>query len=549
MRSLTIKAKLILFAVLGVMFTVFVGADGYWGETVQSSVLEEVVTNSIALRNHMQADMRHEGILADVLAALRAGSSPNRQQQEMATIAQEFARHAEIMRKSIADNQKLVLDAAVQKQMQTVNPALESYINKATAIIRRAAQDAPGAQQDYPDFKASFEALEVEMDKLSDLIEASDARAKQNASVSANASRGWLIFLTLSSMIVLALTSFFIIRSITQPLQRMENYMQELSQGRGDLTRRLPQQGADEIGRITRAFNMFIGQLHDMVVQIKHSAATVTGTSDTLSSRSGDIKRRADQLADRVMQISAATEEMSVSVSEVASSVGVTSTAADQARAIAAKGQQGVAHGVAMTQRMVDKVKNSASGIRELNDSVQKIGVIANAIKEIADQTNLLALNAAIEAARAGEQGRGFAVVADEVRKLAERTTASTADITTTIQQIQGATEINVHAMHEVETDVLASAEYMRGEESTLGQIVSAADEVSRMAGHIASATREQSSAVEASAKGMEQVSVLSEENNFAVAEFDLAAQSLSSASAELQQLVSQFQVEARHAS
>jgi len=284
------------------------------------------------------------------------------------------------------------------------------------------------------------------------------------------------------------------------------------------------------------------------VVQIKLSAATVTGTSDTLTNRSGDIKRRADQLADRVMQISAATEEMSVSVSEVASSVGVTSTAADQARAIAAKGQQGVAHGVAMTQRMVDKVKSSASGIRELNDSVQKIGVIANAIKEIADQTNLLALNAAIEAARAGEQGRGFAVVADEVRKLAERTTASTADITTTIQQIQGATEINVHAMHEVETDVLASAEYMRGEESTLGQIVSAADEVSRMAGHIASATREQSSAVEASANGMEQVSVLSEENNSAVAEFDFAAQSLSSASAELQQLVSQFQIEARHA-
>jgi len=232
----------------------------------------------------------------------------------------------------------------------------------------------------------------------------------------------------------------------------------------------------------------------------------------------------------------------------VASSVGVTSTAADQARAVAAEGKKGVAHGVALTQRMVQKVQSSASGIRDLNDSVQKIGAIANSIKEIADQTNLLALNAAIEAARAGEQGRGFAVVADEVRKLAERTTSSTADISATIQQIQGATETTVHAMQEVETEVLESAEYMRGEENTLGQIVSAADEVSRMAGHIASAAREQSTAVEESAKGMEQVSVLSEENNAAVAEFDQAAQALSSASAELQQLVSQFQVEARRA-
>jgi len=548
MRNLTIKAKLILFALLGVTFTVLVGADGYWGETVQSDALDGVVTNSVALRNHMEADMRHEGILADVLAALREGAAPNRRADEMATIATEFARHAEIMRKSIADNQKLILDAAVQKQMQTVNPALESYIGKAGAIIQRASTDIQSAQNDYPDFKASFEALEKEMEALSGLIEASDSSAKAHASAASKSSRGWLVGLTLCALITLSLVSYFIIRSITQPLQRMEDYMQELSQGRGDLTRRLPQQGTDEIARITRAFNQFIGQLHDMVVHIKQSAATVTGASGTLSSRSGDIKRRADQLADRVMQISAATEEMSVSVSEVASSVGVTSTAADQARAVAAEGKKGVAHGVALTQRMVQKVQSSASGIRDLNDSVQKIGAIANSIKEIADQTNLLALNAAIEAARAGEQGRGFAVVADEVRKLAERTTSSTADISATIQQIQGATETTVHAMQEVETEVLESAEYMRGEENTLGQIVSAADEVSRMAGHIASAAREQSTAVEESAKGMEQVSVLSEENNAAVAEFDQAAQALSSASAELQQLVSQFQVEARRA-
>jgi methyl-accepting chemotaxis protein len=548
MSSLTIKAKLILFAFLGVLFSILVGAGGYWGQAAQSNSLDEVVTNSIALRNHMEADMRHEGILADVLAALHEGSSANRRPDEMATIAKEFARHAEIMRKNIADNQKLVLDAAVQKQMQTVNPALERYIGKATAIIGRAAQDIQAAQKDYPDFKASFEDLEKEMEALSGLIEASDTAAKQHADAAGKSSRTWVIGLTLCALIVLSLISIFIIRSITQPLQRMENYMQELSQGRGDLTRRLPQQGADEISRITRAFNEFIGQLHDMVVQIKTAAATVTSSSSTLSSRSGDIRQRADQLSDRVMQISAATEEMSVSVSEVASSVDVTSTAADKARAVAAEGKKGVSHGVELTQRMVEKVKSSASGIRELNESVQRIGAIANSIKEIADQTNLLALNAAIEAARAGEQGRGFAVVADEVRKLAERTTASTADITATIHQIQGATETTVHAMQQVETEVTQSAEYMRGEEHTLGQIVDAADEVSRMAGHIASAAREQSTAVEESAKGMEQVSVLSEENNAAVAEFDQAAQTLAVTSAELQKLVSQFQVQDRRA-
>jgi methyl-accepting chemotaxis protein len=544
MSGMTIKTKLILFALLGVLFSVLVGAGGYWGQAAQSNSLGEVVTNSIALRNHMEADMRHEGILADVLAALRAASPPNQNPEELATITKEFARHAEIMRKSIADNQKLILSAEVQKQMGTVNPALESYIGKANAIINRAAQDIAGAQNDFPAFKESFEVLEKEMDALSGLIEASDAAAKQHADAAGKSSRMWVIGLTLCALIVLTLISIIIIRSITQPLQRMEHYMQELSQGRGDLTRRLPQETSDEIGRITRAFNEFISQLHDMVVQIKNAAATVTSASGTLSDRSGDIKQRSDQLADRVMQISAATEEMSVSVAEVASSVDVTSNAADQARAVAAEGKKGVAHGMELTQRMVEKVKTSAAGINDLNESVQRIGAIANSIKEIADQTNLLALNAAIEAARAGEQGRGFAVVADEVRKLAERTTASTADITSTIQQIQGATETTVHSMQQVEIEVAESAEYMRKEERTLGQIVSAADEVSRMAGHIASAAREQSTAVEESARGMEQVSVLSEENNSAVAEFDQAARALAGTSAELQQLVSQFQVE-----
>ena len=169
-NSLTIKAKLFLLALLGVSFAVLVGASGYWGQAAQSTALDEVVTNSIALRNHMEADMEHEGILADVLAALRAGAATPPQPEQIAAIAKEFVRHADIMRKGISDNQKLVLDEAIQKQMRVVNPALDSYIEKANTIIDRAAKDIQSAQADFPDFKARFDVLEKEQDTLSNLI-------------------------------------------------------------------------------------------------------------------------------------------------------------------------------------------------------------------------------------------------------------------------------------------------------------------------------------------------------------------------------------------
>lgn len=543
LKNLTIKARLLLLAMLGMVFTVLVGAAGYWGESTQSVAVDEVVTNATAIRNHMEADMRHEGILADVLAALRAGAAAR--PDDLAAVEKEFVEHAASMRGAIAANQKLTLDEPIKKQMQVVNPALEQYIEKAKAIIARAGKDVPGAQADFPEFKASFDKLEKEQDVLSDLIQASDKLAKEHAEGASKFSRGSTVVLTLAALLALGGASFFLVRSIIIPLRRMEDYMGELSQGRGDLTRRLPQDSNDEIGRITGLFNAFIGQLHDMVVHMKHSADTVSDTSGVLSTQSGEIKRRAGQLADRVMQISAATEEMSVSVSEVANSVSVTSTAAERTRSVAAQGKSGVISGVQLTQRMVEQVKTSATGIRDLNGLVQRIGSMANTIKEIADQTNLLALNAAIEAARAGEQGRGFAVVADEVRKLAERTSSTTADISATISQIQGATTNTVNAMQDVEQNVSEAAGFMREEEGTLDQIVGAADEVSRMATHIAAAAREQSTAVEESARGMEQVSTLSEENSAAVLEFDHAAHALTRAASELQKMVAQFQVEA----
>jgi methyl-accepting chemotaxis protein len=194
-------------------------------------------------------------------------------------------------------------------------------------------------------------------------------------------------------------------------------------------------------------------------------------------------------------------------------------------------------------EKVVATAHNSVGIVSNLNDSIKKIGQISTIIKEIADQTNLLALNAAIEAARAGEQGRGFAVVADEVRKLAERTASSTSEITSAVDTIRTQTEAAVASMGEVEQEVLACENFNRLTGDALEQIVSAANEVTGLVSQIADSTKEQTSASENVARNMEDISSLTEEDSVSLRQVGAAADDVSHLANELQQLVGKFRV------
>jgi methyl-accepting chemotaxis protein len=227
----------------------------------------------------------------------------------------------------------------------------------------------------------------------------------------------------------------------------------------------------------------------------------------------------------------------------VASSASDAGEAVHRNEEFARQGDANMVKNRAAMEKVVATANNSVNIVSNLNDSIQKIGQITTVIKEIADQTNLLALNAAIEAARAGEQGRGFAVVADEVRKLAERTSNSTNEISGVVKSIRDETEAAVTSMSEVKREVLESADFNRLTGEALKQIVEAANQVTGLVSHITESTREQTTATEDVARNMEEISVLTEENSANIRKVGREADDVSHVAIELQQLVGQFRV------
>jgi methyl-accepting chemotaxis protein len=243
------------------------------------------------------------------------------------------------------------------------------------------------------------------------------------------------------------------------------------------------------------------------------------------------------------MQISAAMEELTVSIAEVSQRAGAVAEASAEARTVAHDGERVVTDNVTSTRRALAAVVATGSAVGELSDSIGKISEVTKVIKEIADQTNLLALNAAIEAARAGEQGRGFAVVADEVRKLAERTTASTADIAKMIQNVQAKTGAAVSAMATVSRDVETGAQQAEQLNDAFQRIVSATDRLTRLSEEIADGSREQSKVAQQTAQSMEMISGVSERTNNAVTTVAETAQDTAATAERLKTTVGRFRL------
>jgi aerotaxis receptor len=237
---------------------------------------------------------------------------------------------------------------------------------------------------------------------------------------------------------------------------------------------------------------------------------------------------------DHIQQIAATMEQFSQSVAEVASMAADSLKDAKAMQQIVDENSSNMEKSIVATGKVATTVQSSSKTITDLGVSIQRIGTIANAIKEIAEQTNLLALNAAIEAARAGEQGRGFAVVADEVRKLAERTAASTRDIAQTIAEINAISEAAVVSMQGAVTEVEGGITLIRRNGEGLKQIMSAASSVAERVEHIASASKEQSVAGESVAQSLERISGLVDNNTQSAQETKSATEELAKSADEL---------------
>ncbi len=330
----------------------------------------------------------------------------------------------------------------------------------------------------------------------------------------------------------------YLTASVNTILEKMNKFAD------GDLTVSLAIEKNDEIGKLSEGFNKAVSNVGSLLSQVNEAVQATASASNEISSSTEQMAAGAQEQSAQTTEVAGAVEEMTKTIFETTKNSGLASDAAKNAGLIAKEGGKVVGETIEGMNRVAEVVKRSADTVQVLGKSSDEIGEIVQVIDDIADQTNLLALNAAIEAARAGEQGRGFAVVADEVRKLAERTTKATKEIATMIRQIQKDTEGAVVSMKQGTEEVEKGKALAEKAGQSLKEIITGAQDVVDMSTQVAAASEEQSSAAEQISKNIESISSVTQESAAGVQQIARAAEDLNRLTVNLQELVSRFKID-----
>lgn len=383
-------------------------------------------------------------------------------------------------------------------------------------------------------------------DLTMDEVEVAAGEEMDNAMINAdnaqNSARNMLIGTTVIGVLLGFGFGFFLSRSITVPISQVVQRANYISSG--DLSfEKLNMARSDEVGELARALDNMAENLDNAMGQIASASSQVASSSQELSSTSEEMASGSEEQTSQTSQVATSVEEMSATVQQVAKNSNLAAGKAKTAGDTAKKGGEVVELSISGMTKIAEAVKGLQVVIQGLSRNSEKIGDIVGVIDDVADQTNLLALNAAIEAARAGEQGRGFAVVADEVRKLAERTSSSTKEISDMVRSIQGDTTQAVSSMEMSAKEVTEGTKLSQQAGEALREIVNGALSVQEMVTQIATAAEQQSAAAEEISSNVESIASVSKQTASGAQQTSSSAQELSGLSDELQQLVNRFKL------
>ncbi|QTE87340.1 methyl-accepting chemotaxis protein [Shewanella algae] len=376
-----------------------------------------------------------------------------------------------------------------------------------------------------------------------DDIEASVAEYRQTALADMEEKLWLTLMIVIIITLITAMLILFAAQRTVTPIRHMLDNLNDIAQGEGDLTKRLQVRGDDEIAQLGQAFNRFVDKLQRIIRDVTTATHEVQDASGSIHAQTQAIAAQLANHNNETDQVVTAITEMSSTAQEVAMNTTQVAEATHVASDEVAKAQECVDTSLTEISTLMAEINSAADHIQSLNEQSQKINSVLSVIGGIAEQTNLLALNAAIEAARAGEQGRGFAVVADEVRSLASRTQASTLEINEMLSELHRLVSQAVSAMEESQQSCHRSVESSRLISESLGAVTSSVTSINDMSTQIATAATEQSSVTEEINRNVYAIQEIVAELLHSSEEAARVSQTVSHSGDNLGQLVNQFRV------
>ncbi len=389
---------------------------------------------------------------------------------------------------------------------------------------------------------SSYEAHRKVIDEITTISNSENTALEKRAASILHTSR--MVTMTISVTFVVIVIAIFtaIFRNITRPLHKVIAIADTIAAG--DLTVKVEVNSKDEFGQLMSAMKTMAENLRHLVSQTVTISASITSASDQLKSTSEQIATGDEEVAAQISTVATASEEMAATSNDIARNCHAAADSADMATKTTQNGFEIVKHTVDGIHFRGEKTRENAKILANLGKRSEQIGAIVGTIEDIADQTNLLALNAAIEAARAGEQGRGFAVVADEVRALAERTTKATKEISDMIKGIQQETNVAIHSMEEGVRGAEQGAAEATQLETSLQQILEQVNDVTMQVSQIATAAEQQTATTGEVTTNIQLVTEVVQQTAVGAEHTAVAAAQLAGRAHDLQALISKFKLQ-----